>query len=113
MLRSMTGFGVATAEQGGRQCSVEVRSVNNRFFKAAIRVPPELTPLEAKLESQLGRITNRGSVTVTVVPMPGWESSETAPPWSSISRRTSARPRPAPAWPCAEPARVKGSKISA
>lgn len=66
MLRSMTGFGVATAEQGGRQCSVEVRSVNNRFFKAAIRVPPELSPLEAELDSQLGRITNRGSVTVTV-----------------------------------------------
>ena len=66
MLRSMTGFGVATAEQGGRQCSVEVRSVNNRFFKAAIRVPSELTALEAELESQLGRITNRGSVTVTV-----------------------------------------------
>lgn len=66
MIRSMTGFGVATAEARGRHYSVEVRSVNNRFFKAAVRVPPELLPLEAELESALGRRTQRGSVTLTV-----------------------------------------------
>jgi len=66
MLRSMTGFGVAAAESEGRQVSVEVRSVNNRFFKATVRVPPELSAVEAELEAQLGRITSRGSVTATV-----------------------------------------------
>lgn len=66
MIRSMTGFGVATAEQGGRQYSVEVRSVNNKFFKAVVRVPPELVPLEPELETALAKRTQRGSVTVTV-----------------------------------------------
>ncbi|MDZ4755801.1 MAG: YicC/YloC family endoribonuclease [Phycisphaerae bacterium] len=66
----MTGFGVATAdtssETGGRQYSVEVRSVNNKFFKATVRVPDELSALEAELESALARRVARGSVTVTV-----------------------------------------------
>ncbi len=62
----MTGFGVATAEGGGRQYSVEVRSVNNKFFKATVRVPPELAALEPELEASLAKRTQRGSVTVTV-----------------------------------------------
>jgi uncharacterized protein (TIGR00255 family) len=66
MIRSMTGFGVAMAEQGGRQFSVEVRSVNNKFFKATVRVPDELSALEAELETALGRRVSRGSVTVSV-----------------------------------------------
>jgi uncharacterized protein (TIGR00255 family) len=66
MIRSMTGFGVATAEHGGRHYSVEIRSVNNRFFKSMVRVPAELGPLEGELEAALGRRTQRGSVTVSV-----------------------------------------------
>jgi uncharacterized protein (TIGR00255 family) len=66
MIRSMTGFGVATAEQGGRQYAVEVRSVNSKFFKASVRVPQELAALEPELDAALGRRVSRGSVTVTV-----------------------------------------------
>lgn len=62
----MTGFGLAAAEQGGRHYSVEVRSVNNRFFKSMVRVPAELGPLEGELEAALGRRIQRGSVTVSV-----------------------------------------------
>jgi uncharacterized protein (TIGR00255 family) len=66
----MTGFGVATADAGpetaGRQYSVEVRSVNNKFFKAIVRVPDELSALEAELESAVSRRVSRGSVTVSV-----------------------------------------------
>lgn len=66
MIRSMTGFGVATAEQGGRHYAVEVRSVNNKFFKATVRVPDELSALEAELETSLAKRVTRGSVTVSV-----------------------------------------------
>ncbi len=66
MIRSMTGFGVGTTEVGGRQYSVEVRSVNNKFFKATVRVPEELAPLESELEVALSRRVVRGSVTMTV-----------------------------------------------
>ncbi len=66
MIRSMTGFGVATAEVEGARCSVEIRSVNSRFFKSALRLPAELEQLEPELESVLMRRLTRGSVTVTV-----------------------------------------------
>ena len=39
MIRSMTGFGSATTELEGARCSVEIRSVNNRFFKCSMRLP--------------------------------------------------------------------------
>ena len=66
MLRSMTGFGSSSSEIEGFQFSIEVRSVNNKYFKAQIRVPEELLSLEAELESALGRRVARGSVSVTV-----------------------------------------------
>jgi uncharacterized protein (TIGR00255 family) len=66
MIRSMTGFGVATAEADGARCSVELRSVNGRFFKSTLRLPDELQALEPELESLLMRRLSRGSVTATV-----------------------------------------------
>src|SRR2546423_587148 len=38
MIVSMTGFGDATAERDGTHYSVEIRSLNNRFFKAIIKL---------------------------------------------------------------------------
>ncbi len=66
MIRSMTGFGVASAQLDGAHFSVEVRSLNSRYFKAAVRLPEELAGLEAELEPMVQRRLNRGSVVVTV-----------------------------------------------
>ena len=66
MLRSMTGFGSSSNDIEGVQFSVEVRSVNNKYFKSQIRVPDEILSLEAELESALGRRVARGSISVTV-----------------------------------------------
>ena len=46
----MTGFGAATADAEGCRFSVEIKSVNNRFFKATVRVPEEMSTLETELE---------------------------------------------------------------
>lgn len=62
----MTGFGVATAEEGGARCTVELRSVNSRFFKSTLRLPQELEQLEPELEALLIRRLARGSVTMVV-----------------------------------------------
>ena len=51
MIRSMTGFGSAAREQDGARCSVEIRSVNNRFFKASMRLPSDFEALEPDIES--------------------------------------------------------------
>ncbi len=66
MIRSMTGFGVASAEVDGARYVVEVRSLNNRYFKAAIRLPEEIMGLEAEFEPALGKRLSRGSVVMTV-----------------------------------------------
>lgn len=66
MLRSMTGFGTASAEVGGSHFSVELRSVNNKYFKSTIRLPEELSVLEAELDPLLARRLTRGSVVLTV-----------------------------------------------
>ena len=61
----MTGFGAAVHKADGARWSVEVRSVNNRFFKAVMRLPSEFESLEQELESLLMRRLARGSVTVS------------------------------------------------
>ena len=66
MIRSMTGFGSAASEDGGVACVLELRSVNNRYYKAQVRLPDELSGLEAPLDSALSHRLARGSVTVTV-----------------------------------------------
>jgi uncharacterized protein (TIGR00255 family) len=62
----MTGFGDATEQAGGTQYSVELRSLNNRYFKATIRLPEEIASLEAELESLLRNKLNRGSITALI-----------------------------------------------
>ena len=66
MIRSMTGFGDASAQVDGVQYTVEVRSVNNKYLKAVIRTPERLAVLEPALEAQLRRRLARGTVTLTV-----------------------------------------------
>ena len=66
MLRSMTGFGAASIEVEGVRYAVELRSVNNKYFKAQLRVPEELMALEAEVESLLTRRLARGSITASI-----------------------------------------------
>jgi uncharacterized protein (TIGR00255 family) len=66
LIRSMTGFGDASEEINGAQFTVELRSLNNRYFKASIRLPEEFASLEAELETKLRQRVNRGSITMQV-----------------------------------------------
>ena len=61
MIRSMTGFGDASAGAGGVSYTLELRSLNNKFFKLSCRLPEELLGLEAELESYLRKRVARGS----------------------------------------------------
>jgi uncharacterized protein (TIGR00255 family) len=63
MIVSMTGFGDATGERDGTHYSVELRSLNNRFFKAVIKLPDMVSGLEPELESMLRQKLGRGSIT--------------------------------------------------
>ncbi|MEM6507652.1 MAG: YicC/YloC family endoribonuclease [Planctomycetota bacterium] len=66
MIHSMTGFGEAAAGTNGIGFSLELRSLNNKFFKLSCRVPDELTLLEAELEQALRKSVARGSFVLTI-----------------------------------------------
>ncbi|MCH9058314.1 MAG: YicC family protein, partial [Planctomycetes bacterium] len=65
MIRSMTGFGDASAQIDGVHYFIEVRSLNSKYLKAVIRLPEEFQGLEAELDSLVRRRLTRGTVTVT------------------------------------------------
>ena len=53
MISSMTGFGQACAEVDGVVYTVEVRSVNNRYFKSQLRMPDMVAFLEGEIEKNV------------------------------------------------------------
>ncbi len=62
----MTGFGEATATLENTHYAVEVRALNNKYFKCSLRIPDDLSPLEPVLESTLRTRLSRGSVVLTI-----------------------------------------------
>ncbi len=66
MILSMTGFGEARAQVDGVSFRVEVRSVNNRYFKSSMRLPEHMQRFEADLDRQLRERLSRGSVSYTL-----------------------------------------------
>ncbi|MBC8379357.1 MAG: YicC family protein [Planctomycetes bacterium] len=62
MIRSMTGFGQACAEADGVVYTVEIRSVNNRYFKTQIRLPDIAAFLEGEVEKLHRENIQRGTI---------------------------------------------------
>jgi uncharacterized protein (TIGR00255 family) len=64
MIRSMTGFGAAEGTVGASRVSVELRTVNHRFFSPSIKLPAELSRWEPDVREALRRRIARGHVTL-------------------------------------------------
>jgi uncharacterized protein (TIGR00255 family) len=62
MIQSMTGFGRAETAGGGWRCTVELRSVNNRFLDVRVKLPQGLSALEETLKKALRGRCERGKV---------------------------------------------------
>lgn len=62
MIRSMTGYGRAQATVGTINVTVELKSVNHRYFEFNSRVPRNYGFLEEKLKSFVGSLVSRGKV---------------------------------------------------
>ena len=61
----MTGFGAADGDVGGGRVSVEVRSVNHRFFNPSIKLPACSRRWEGDVREALRRGVARGHVTLS------------------------------------------------
>src|SRR5688572_25214545 len=64
MIRSMTGFGSAEGTVGSARVTVELRSVNHRFFNATIKLPAELSRWEGEVREALRKRLSRGHITL-------------------------------------------------
>ncbi len=66
MIKSMTGFGRCEAADGDRKITVEMKSVNHRYFEPTIKLPKQLGIYEAGIRTVLKKYISRGKVDVFV-----------------------------------------------
>lgn len=66
MLKSMTGFGRASQQIGDLDVTVEIRSVNHRYFEFTCRIPRVYQFAEEKLKSLCQQSISRGKIEVSV-----------------------------------------------
>jgi len=59
----MTGFGAAEGPVGGSRVSVELRSVNHRFFNPSLKLPTALAQWEGEVREMLRQRIARGHIT--------------------------------------------------
>ena len=65
MISSMTGFGAAEGLIGEARASVEIRTVNHRFFSPNLKLPPAFARWEGEIRELLRQKIARGHVTLT------------------------------------------------
>ena len=66
MVRSMTGYGRACKTLHGREITVELRSVNNRFLDCSVRLPRAFSYAEDAIKQLVKDAVQRGKVDVFV-----------------------------------------------
>lgn len=66
MIKSMTGFGRCEAEINGREITVEIKSVNHRYFEFSCRTPRGYGFLDDKLKSYVNSRVSRGKIDMFV-----------------------------------------------
>ncbi len=76
MIKSMTGYGRARASTGGRDITVEVRSVNNRYLDCTVKMPRAYIFAEDAMKGDVQKAVSRGKVDVFVT-IDAQESDET------------------------------------
>ena len=66
MIRSMTGYGKATGDYKSKTISVEVKSLNSKFFDLNLRLPHPYKDKEMDLRSLLLKEAERGKMDVMI-----------------------------------------------
>ena len=66
MLKSMTGYGKATAEYNGKTFTVEVKSLNSKFLDLALRLPNGMREKEMEVRAEIGKMLERGKIELSI-----------------------------------------------
>ncbi|MBL7877778.1 MAG: YicC family protein [Cyclobacteriaceae bacterium] len=66
MIKSMTGFGQSVSSSGEATISVEVKSLNSKFFDLNLRLPKKYSEKELELRNLLAEKLERGKVSLSI-----------------------------------------------
>ncbi len=66
MVKSMTGYGRARETRNGRDITVEVRSVNNRYLDCTVKMPRAYIFAEDAVKTEVQKAASRGKVDVFI-----------------------------------------------
>lgn len=66
MIKSMTGYGRAVERVNGREFTVEIRSVNNRYLDCTVKLPRAISFAEDAVKQRVKTVVARGKVDVYI-----------------------------------------------
>ncbi|AKN29407.1 hypothetical protein Ccar_00560 [Clostridium carboxidivorans P7] len=66
MIKSMTGFGRGSTDQEGGRFTVEIKTVNHRYFDLNIKMPKAFIALEDRMRKLIKEKINRGKIDVFI-----------------------------------------------
>jgi uncharacterized protein (TIGR00255 family) len=74
MIKSMTGYGIATFDAGNTKYTVEIKSLNSKFLELSLRLPKSFSDKEFQLRTACNTQIERGKVNLAITV----EQAETA-----------------------------------
>src|SRR3989338_9232919 len=67
MIRSMTGFGEAEEKVKSGKITIEIKTVNHKFFDATLKLPNNLALFEDEIKDILQKSISRGKVNLNLM----------------------------------------------
>jgi uncharacterized protein (TIGR00255 family) len=65
-IKSMTGFGKTRIHDGDISISIELKSVNARYFELAVKIPRQFSAYEIDFKKQIKQSVHRGKVSLSI-----------------------------------------------
>src|ERR1700761_45111 len=66
MIKSMTGYGIASFDSGSNKYTVEIKSLNSKFLELTLRLPKSFTEKEFQLRNECSKQIERGKVNLSI-----------------------------------------------
>jgi uncharacterized protein (TIGR00255 family) len=66
MIKSMTGYGIASFDSGSTKYTVEIKSLNSKFLELALRIPRSFSEKEFQLRNECNKQIERGKVSLSI-----------------------------------------------
>jgi uncharacterized protein (TIGR00255 family) len=66
MIKSMTGYGIASFDTGNTKYTIEIKSLNSKFLELSLRLPKIFSEKEFQLRNECSKQIERGKVNLSI-----------------------------------------------